>query len=151
MLHRNFTHNYCQHTFKQWQKQEWTKEHVVVLKCMYWLHIMTICYMQGNQKILKNEWVDIAGHCSMELNMYNQPCNGARMVWSSNHGSGKTFFLSPECPDQLWGSPSLQFNGSFLGVKQPRHYADHSPSSSAMHMCLHDMDMDFACYLSLSN
>jgi hypothetical protein len=50
-------------------------------------------------------------------------------------GRSKGFFLQPLCPDQLWGPPSLLYNGyrgSFPGGKaRPRRAADHSPPSSA--------------------
>jgi hypothetical protein len=49
---------------------------VVVLKVTFQLHTVTTCYMQYKKK-LKSEWVDTAGYCSTEVNMYHQPCNGA--------------------------------------------------------------------------
>jgi hypothetical protein len=53
------------------------RTHVVVLKGTFQLQIMTICYMHDHQEKLKSEWVDTAGHCSKEMNIYHQPCNGA--------------------------------------------------------------------------
>jgi hypothetical protein len=50
-------------------------------------------------------------------------------------GSGKRFFSNPQCPDWIWGPPSLQHNrykGLFpCGVKWPECEADHSHPSSA--------------------
>jgi hypothetical protein len=46
----------------------------------------------------------------------------------------KGIFLYPLCPDQLWGPPSLLYNGyrgPFPGAKaRPGRDADHSPPSS---------------------
>jgi len=33
-------------------------------------------------------------------------------------------------PDRPWGPPSLLYNGSLLGIKQPRRDVDHPPKSS---------------------
>jgi len=47
-------------------------------------------------------------------------------VWASNPSNSKMFSSPSKCPQQLWTSPSLIFNGyegPFLGIKQP-------PSSS---------------------
>jgi hypothetical protein len=50
-------------------------------------------------------------------------------------GRGKGFFLSPLCPDRLWGPPNLLYNGyrgSFpRGKARPGRDADHSPPSNA--------------------
>jgi hypothetical protein len=118
---------------------------------------MTICYLQDHQEKLKSEWVDTAGHSLFKGSEHvHSAIQWGWMVWRLNHGSDKTF-LSPKCPDHFWApTPSLQFNGypgSFLGVKQQRHYVDHSSPSSATvtNKGFHDKDMGFACYLSLSN
>jgi hypothetical protein len=74
-------------------------------------------------------------------------------------------FSCPESPHQLWGPPSLMFNGqwdSFSGVNwQPRHEADHlAPSSSLVKSkwsytftpstCLYGADSDnFTSFLPL--
>jgi len=65
-------------------------------------------------------------------------------------------FLTSKMSRPVLGLPRLQFKGyqvSFLGVKQPRHYVDHSPPSSVVltNVCLHDMDMEFVYYVSVSN
>jgi len=65
-------------------------------------------------------------------------------------------FLMSKMSRSVLGLPSFQFKGyqgSFLEVKQPRHYVYHSPPSSAvlMNICLHDMNMGFVYYLSVSN
>jgi hypothetical protein len=55
-------------------------------------------------------------------------------VWGSNPGRSKRFFSSPKCPDQLWGLPSLLFNGywgSFPGVKRLENEVNHLLPSSA--------------------
>jgi hypothetical protein len=55
------------------------------------------------------------------------------MFWGLNPSSGKRFFSSPKCPDQLWGLPNFLFSGycgSFPGVKQAVHEVNHSPRSS---------------------
>jgi hypothetical protein len=51
-------------------------------------------------------------------------------------GGRKRFFSTPQCPDELWGSPNFLSNGWVprflpLGVKQPGLEADHTPPSSA--------------------
>jgi hypothetical protein len=33
------------------------------------------------------------------------------IYWGSNPGLGKRFFSSPQCPDMLWGPPSLLSKG----------------------------------------
>lgn len=55
------------------------------------------------------------------------------MVCSSNPDEAKGLYSSPEHFDQLWGRPSLVFNeyqGTLLGVKQPRHEGKHFPPPS---------------------
>jgi hypothetical protein len=50
--------------------------------------------------------------------------------WGSRPGRGwESVSWSPR-PDQLWGPPSLLYNG-YLGVNRPGRKADHSPPSSA--------------------
>jgi hypothetical protein len=44
-------------------------------------------------------------------------------------GMGKTFFFTPQRPDQLWGPPSLLFT-RYLGAKRLDREADHSSPSS---------------------
>jgi hypothetical protein len=56
--------------------------------------------------------------------------------WCSIPGTGKKLFPSPQCPDRLWGLPSLLCNGYRGGalpaqLKRPGHVADHSPQSCA--------------------
>jgi hypothetical protein len=50
-------------------------------------------------------------------------------------GRGKKFLFSSQCPDRLWGPPSLLSNwyrGALsTAVKRPGHEADHSPLSCA--------------------
>jgi hypothetical protein len=44
------------------------------------------------------------------------------------------FLSSPQCPDQLWGTPNLLYNGYwglFLWVKRLGRETDHWPQSSA--------------------
>ena len=75
-------------------------------------------------------------------------------IYGLNHYRDNKFFYSPKCPEQLWGPPSLVFNGYrgyFLGIKQLGCAADHSPPTSdeaknewsyttAPPICLHNMD-----------
>jgi len=70
--------------------------------------------------------------------------------------SDKKFLCTPNRPDQLWGSPSLQGNkyrGSLPGVKRPGRVVDHPPPPSAEvtnewnytstpQICLHGVDRD---------
>jgi hypothetical protein len=54
------------------------------------------------------------------------------MIGDSRPGRGWEIFSSPPCPDQLWGLPSLLFNGHeglSLVIKRPGREADHSPPS----------------------
>jgi hypothetical protein len=43
---------------------------------------------------------------------------------------GSTIFTSPCYLDRLWGPPCLLYSG-YLGINQPGHEADHSPSTNA--------------------
>jgi hypothetical protein len=55
-------------------------------------------------------------------------------AWNWNFGRARYFSLLQKHPDQLWGPPSLLFNGyedSLPEVKQPRHEVYHSAPSSA--------------------
>jgi hypothetical protein len=58
-----------------------------------------------------------------------------RAIQVRSPAEAKGFFLLPLCPDQLWGLPSLLYNGyrgSFPGGKaRPGRDADHSPPCSA--------------------
>jgi hypothetical protein len=49
---------------------------------------------------------------------------------SSISGRDKRFFSSPQHPDELWGPPSLLFNG-YQGVMQQAREAEHLPPSGA--------------------
>jgi len=52
-------------------------------------------------------------------------------VWGSNSGGGEIFHT---CPDQLWGPPSLLYNGyqvSFPGIKWSKHGIHHPTLSGA--------------------
>jgi hypothetical protein len=44
---------------------------------------------------------------------------------------GNGFFSSVKCPEWLWSSPRLLFNGYWVGIKQLRHDVDHAPPSRA--------------------
>jgi hypothetical protein len=56
------------------------------------------------------------------------------MIRGSNPGRGKWVSLLQKRPDWLWSPPSFIVNecrGRFPGVKWPRRYVGHPPSSSA--------------------
>ena len=56
------------------------------------------------------------------------------MVRGSNPGKEKGFFLNPERPDRLWGTPTFLLNGSrgsFPGLKRTGRDVDNSSPSSA--------------------
>jgi len=50
------------------------------------------------------------------------------MVWGSNSGRGKRFFLLQNRPDLLWGPP--RYWDSFPRIEQPRLEVDYSPPRS---------------------
>jgi hypothetical protein len=53
-------------------------------------------------------------------------------VRDSIHGRGKRFSLSPQCPDRLWGPPSVITNGYFfLELKKPERESHCTASTSA--------------------
>ena len=67
------------------------------------------------------------------------------MTLSSNT-ERQEIFSPPKCPDQLWGTPSLLFNGqqgTILGVKRPEPTAKVKSKwnqTNTPPICLHDMD-----------
>ena len=54
--------------------------------------------------------------------------SSADTVRGSNPGGGEIFHTRTDRP---WGTPSLLYNGSFLGVKRPGLGVDHPPPSRA--------------------
>jgi hypothetical protein len=71
-------------------------------------------YISRDRRIVQNR------HCSVFMRTdYRFEDQGSIL------GEGKRFFSIPECPQRLWGPPSLTSNG-VIGLKWHRRWADHS-------------------------